>query len=103
MANLSDIFFTEIKQENSASFLVSTMEFSVPLGGKLDAVSELKKINEELNYTRGFLLSVMKKLDNDRFIKNAPDSVIDIEKKKKADAESKIRSLEERLKEFESL
>ena len=100
MANLSDIFFTEIKQENSASFLVSTMEFSVPLGGKLDAVSELKKINEELNYTRGFLLSVMKKLDNDRFIKNAPDSVIDIEKKKKADAESKIRSLMERVKEL---
>ena len=103
MANLSGIFFTEMNQENSASFLVSTIEFSVPLGGKLDAVSELKKINEELNYTRGFLLSVMKKLDNDRFIKNAPDSVIEIEKKKKADAESKIGSLEERLKEFESM
>jgi valyl-tRNA synthetase len=79
------------------------MEFYIPLSGKLDIEAEIIKINEELVYTRGFLSSVLKKLDNERFVQNAPQAVIDIENKKKADAESKIRSLEERLKEMKSL
>jgi valyl-tRNA synthetase len=103
IANLSGIYFTEVKQDDAASFLVSTTEFYIPLGSRLDTESELKKINEELNYNRGFLLSVMKKLDNERFVQNAPDSVIENENKKKADAESKIRSLEERKKELGKL
>jgi len=103
IANLSGIYFTEVKQDDAASFLVSTTEFYIPLGSRLDTESELKKINEELNYNRGFLLSVMKKLDNERFVQNAPDSVIETENKKKADTESKIRSLEERKKELGKL
>jgi valyl-tRNA synthetase len=103
IANLSGIYFTEVKQDDAASFLVSTTEFYIPLGSRLDTESELKKINEELNYNRGFLLSVMKKLDNERFVQNAPDSVIENENKKKADTESKIRSLEERKKELGKL
>jgi valyl-tRNA synthetase len=103
MANLSGVSFTENKQDGAASFLVGTMEFYIPLSGKLDIEAEIIKINEELVYTRGFLSSVLKKLDNERFVQNAPQAVIDIENKKKADAESKIRSLEERLKEMKSL
>jgi valyl-tRNA synthetase len=103
MANLSGVSFTDKKQDGAASFLVGTMEFYIPLGGKLDIEAEIIKINEELNYARGFLSSVLKKLDNEKFVQNAPPSVIDMEKKKKADAESKIRSLEERLEEMKSL
>ena len=103
MANLSGIFFTDIKQNGAASFLVKTMEFYIPLESKLDTESEIKKINEELYYAHGFLSSVMKKLDNESFVSNAPRAVIEIEKKKKADAESKIKSLQERLMELENL
>jgi valyl-tRNA synthetase len=101
MGNLSGVSFTANKQEGAASFHVGTMEFFIPLGTKLDVEAEIMKINEELNYSRGFLLSVMKKLDNERFVQNAPPSVIEIEKQKKADAEMKIKSLEERLSEME--
>jgi valyl-tRNA synthetase len=103
MANLSGVIFTDQKQDGAASFIVQTKEFYIPLGSKLDIMAEIDKVNEELNYTRGFLLSVLKKLDNERFVKNAPAVVIETENKKKADAESKIKSLEERLKEMESL
>ena len=103
MANLSGVFFTDIKQDNAASFLVGTIEFFIPLGSKLDIESELEKVNEELDYTRGFLSSVMKKLDNEKFVRNAPPAVLETEKRKKADAESKIGSLEERLKEIKKL
>jgi valyl-tRNA synthetase len=103
MANLSEVSFTDQKQDGAASFHTRTMEFYVPLGSRLNVEAELFKINEELKYNRGFLESVMKKLDNERFVKNAPSTVIDIEKKKKADAESKIKSLEQRLKELGSL
>jgi valyl-tRNA synthetase len=101
MGNLSGVSFTESKKEGAASFQVGTMDFYIPVGTKLDVKAEIMKINEELKYHRGFLLSVMKKLDNERFVQNAPPSVIEIEKQKKADAEMKINSLEERLKEME--
>jgi valyl-tRNA synthetase len=100
MANLSEVSFTNNQLDGAASFHVGIKEFYIPIGKKLDIEAEISKINEELNYTRGFLLSVMKKLDNERFVQNAPQSVLDTEKKKKADAEVKIKSLEERLKEM---
>jgi valyl-tRNA synthetase len=101
MANLSGVSFTDSKLDGAASFLVKTLEFYIPLqGSKLDIGAEMARLNEELRYTRGFLSSVMKKLDNERFVQNAPAMVIDVEKKKKSDAESKIKSLEERLKEL---
>jgi valyl-tRNA synthetase len=98
LCNLSEIRFVDKKQEDAASFMVRTTEFYIPLEGKLDVKAELKKIKEELDYLRGFLASVMKKLDNERFVTNAPAAVIDLEKKKKSDAEMKIRALEEALK-----
>jgi len=79
---------------------VGTTEYFIPLRVKLDKKTELSKINEELVYYRGFLATVMKKLDNERFVQNAPANVLEMERKKKSDAESKIKSLEEREKEL---
>ena len=67
------------------------------LGGGMDPEAELKKTEEELNYARGFLNSVDKKLSNERFVAGAPAQVLEVERKKKADAEAKIKALEERL------
>jgi valyl-tRNA synthetase len=102
LCNLSEINFVTEKQEGTASFMIGTTEYFIPLAGKLDKESEIKKIQEDLNYNRGFLVSVMKKLDNERFVKNAPASVLELERKKKSDAESKIKSLEEALKSLNS-
>jgi valyl-tRNA synthetase len=98
LSNLSGLIFVSEKQEGAASFLVGTTEYYVPLNGKLNIEDELAKIKVELEYTRGFLANVMKKLENERFVKNAPASVLELEQKKKSDAESKINSLEEAVK-----
>lgn len=98
LCNLSDILFVAEKQEGTASFMIGITEYYVPLTGKLDVESEIVKIQEDLNYNIGFLANVMKKLDNERFVKNAPANVLELERKKKSDAESKIKSLEEALK-----
>jgi len=98
LCNLSGIQFVSEKQEGTASFMIGTTEYYIPLAGKLDIESEIAKIQEDLNYNLGFLVNVMKKLENERFVSNAPASVLDLERKKKSDAESKIKSLEEALK-----
>jgi valyl-tRNA synthetase len=98
LCNLSEIKFVALKQEGAASFMVGTSEYFIPLGGNLDVEAEIAKIKEEVEYQRGFLGSVMKKLDNERFVNNAPASVLELERKKKNDAESKIKSLEEAIK-----
>ena len=98
LCNLSEILFVSEKQEGTASFMIGTTEYFIPLAGNLDIESEIAKIQEDLEYNRGFLVSVMKKLDNGRFVKNAPADVLELERKKKSDAESKIKSLEEALK-----
>jgi valyl-tRNA synthetase len=103
LGNLSEISFVAAKPEGAISFMVKTTEYFIPLSGKLDIKGELAKIREELEYHRGFLISVMKKIDNQRFVQNAPANVLELERKKKSDSESKIRSLEERLKELEKL
>ncbi len=101
LCNLSEIKFIDKKPGGSVSFMVHTNEFFIPLGDKADKKGELKKIKEDLVYLRGFLASIMKKLDNERFVQNAPATVLEMERKKKSDTESKIRSLEERKKELE--
>jgi valyl-tRNA synthetase len=103
MGNLSEIRFVDKKQEGAASFMVKTTEFFMPLGDRLDITEELIKIQEDLDYYRGFLASVMKKLENDRFVRNAPVKVLKLERKKKSDTEIKIKSLEERVKELGKL
>ena len=69
----------------------------MPLGSTVDVESEITKLEEELKYTQGFLNSVMKKLGNERFVNNAPAVVVEKEQKKKADAESKIKVIEEQI------
>ncbi len=102
MCNLTHISFVSEKQAGTVSFMVGTTEFFIPVEGRIDIESERIKLNEELEYNRGFLESVMKKLDNQRFVENAPPTVLDLERKKKSDAESKIKSIEERIKELEN-
>ena len=97
MANLSSLHLVNEEVKGAASFRVKSTNFYIPLEGLIDTEEELKKLEEELRYTRGFLNSVMKKLGNERFVNNAPEAVVNKEKAKKADAESKIKVLEERI------
>ena len=97
MCNLSSIIRTEEKAAGSASFLVRTTEYAVPLGNMINVEEELAKLQDELKYQQGFLTSVMKKLSNESFVSKAPAKVIEMERKKQADAESKIKSIEESI------
>lgn len=97
MAGLDAITSTDEGIPNSGSFLVKSDEFFVPLTGLVDPAEELAKLEEELKYTKGFLAGVEKKLSNERFVNNAPANVVEIEKKKQADALEKIKVLEERI------
>jgi valyl-tRNA synthetase len=102
LCNLSGIRFVSEKQDGAASFHVKTIEFYIPLGEKLDLEGELIKLNEELIYTKGFLTSVDKKLENERFVQNAPAKILELERRKKSDAEIKIKALEERISELQN-
>lgn len=103
LCNLSEVNFINSKMNGAASFMVGTTEYFVPFTGDLDIEAELARLEEDLVYNRGFLTNVMKKLDNERFVKNAPSDVLELERKKRSDAESKIKSLEERLKQLKSI
>jgi valyl-tRNA synthetase len=103
LCNLSEIKFVSEKQDGAASFMVGTTGYFIPLGLKLDVKAELLKIKGEVEYYREFLVSVMKKLENERFVQNAPTTVLELERKKKSDAESRIKSLQERLLELKNL
>ena len=96
MGNLSAIHQTDEQPQNAAQFVVKGDEFYLPLPN-IDTEKEKERITQELEYTRGFLASVEKKLKNERFVNNAPDKVVAMEQQKKADAESKIKALEESL------
>ena len=97
MCNLSSITVTEIKPEGAASFMVGTTEYAVPLGNLIDVEAEIARMEVELKHKEGFLQSVLKKLGNEKFVNNAPAAVIEMERKKQADAESIIRSLKESI------
>ncbi len=97
LAGLEGLTYTNEKVEGAASFMVKSAEFYIPLEGLVDAEEEIEKLKAELEYTKGFLQSVMKKLSNERFVNSAPAQVVEIEKNKQADAESKIKVIEERL------
>lgn len=98
LSNLSEIsFVTEAPTANATPFLVRSTEFFIPLDGKVDVAKERETILKDLEYQKGFLASVEKKLSNEKFVSGAPPQVIENERKKKADAEAKIKSLEESL------
>jgi valyl-tRNA synthetase len=97
MGNLSQFETSADKIANANSFIVQGNEYFIPFGDSIDIEAERKKIEEELDYTKGFLASVLKKLDNEKFVAGAPEQVITNERKKQADAEQKIALLEEKL------
>ncbi len=97
LANLSGIENVTEKDATAASFLVGTTEYAVPLGNNINIEEELKKLEADLAYNEGFLQSVLKKLSNEKFVNNAPAKVIEMERKKQADAEAKIATLKESI------
>ena len=97
MGNLEAINVVEAKSDGTSSFMVGTTEYAVPLGSLIDVEAEVAKLQAELTYLEGFLNSVMKKLSNERFVSNAPEAVVAAERKKQADAESKIAAIKETL------
>ncbi len=98
LANVSNISFVgEAPSTPAAAFLVRSAEFYIPLDGKVDAEKERESILKEISYYKGFLEKVDKKLSNDKFVQSAPPQVVEIERKKKADAEANISALEESL------
>jgi len=97
MGNLSSLNLVTEEVKLAASFLVKSTTFFVPMAGTIDVEEELKKLQTELDYTKGFLNSVLKKLSNERFVSSAPEAVVAIERAKQADAEAKIKVLEEQI------
>jgi valyl-tRNA synthetase len=97
MGNLAVLDYVNEKVANANSFLVQSNEYFIPFGDAIDLVAEKKKMEEELNYTKGFLKSVQSKLTNEKFMAGAPDQVVAIERKKEADALQKIAILEEKI------
>ena len=97
LCNLTSIESVATKAEGSASFMVGTTEYAVPLGNLINVEEELKKLEADLKYNEGFLQSVLKKLSNEKFVSKAPANVIEMERKKQTDAESKIAALKESI------
>ncbi len=97
LGNIERINKVDKTPENSISFLVKTTEYSIGMEGFVNKEEELDKLNKELEYNKGFLNSVMKKLGNERFVNNAPEQVVATEKKKRDDTELKIKALEKQI------
>tara|TARA_R110000737_G_scaffold113282_1_gene146398 strand:+ start:146 stop:2776 length:2631 start_codon:yes stop_codon:yes gene_type:complete len=97
LTNLSDIDYVDSAVDGALTFRVKSNEYFVPMVGAIDIGAEIKKLEEELEYIKGFLVSVRKKLSNERFVANAPAQVIDLERQKEADAIAKIDTLEKSL------
>ena len=97
MANLKAISVVETKDSTASTFMVDTDEFAVPLGDLIDVKAELEKMEAQLKHLEGFLQGVLKKLSNERFVQNAPEAVVAMERKKQSDAEDKITALKESI------
>lgn len=97
MGNITEIKNVSEKNPHAISFLIGTTEFAIPMGNNIDVDAEIEKLEAELVYLQGFLNSVMKKLGNEKFVANAKAEVVDAERKKQADAESKIKTIEETI------
>lgn len=102
LCNIAQIEYVNQTVEGAFGFVIRSTEFFVPLTGTIDKEAELKKIEDELKYTRGFLESVEKKLSNERFVNSAPEKVIALERKKQADALARIAVLEQQIKTLNS-
>ncbi len=97
MAVLDAINYVAEKSNGTQAFLIGTHEYAVPLGNLIDAEAEIKKAKAEIDRLHGFINGIQKKLSNERFVQNAPQQVVELERKKLSDAESKIAALEETI------
>ena len=97
LGNISQLDYVTEKVTGALSFRVKSNEYFIPITGAINIEEEVAKLEEELKYTQGFLLSVQKKLSNERFVAGAPEAVLAIERKKEADALAKISAIAERL------
>ena len=97
MANLSAIDVVTEKDTTAAAFMVGTDEFAVPLGDMIDTEAEIAKLEAQLKHLEGFLTGIKKKLSNEKFVANAPEAVVAMERKKMSDSEEKIAAIKESL------
>ncbi|MCR4582743.1 MAG: class I tRNA ligase family protein, partial [Prevotella sp.] len=97
MANLSALTVVAEKDATASAFMVGTDEFAVPLGDLIDTEAEIQKMEAQLQHLEGFLAGVKKKLSNERFVQNAPEQVVALERKKQSDSEEKIAALKESI------
>ncbi|MFJ1351719.1 valine--tRNA ligase [Capnocytophaga canimorsus] len=98
LGNLSELKYVSQKVEGAISFRVKSNEYFIPMQGNINVEEEIKKLEEELKYTQGFLASVEKKLSNEKFVNSAPEKVVEMERKKQADALAKIETIQQSLK-----
>lgn len=98
MGNIANFSYVDKQVEGALSFRVKSNEYFIPMLGAVDVEAEIEKLEEELKYNQGFLKSVEKKLANERFVNNAPEKVVAIEKTKKTDTEAKIEAIKSSLK-----
>ena len=97
LCNVSSINYVTENPQDAFGFLVKAVEFFIPVTDNIDTEAEIKKLEEELKYAQGFLKSVEAKLSNEKFVNGAPAAVVDKERKKKSDAEAKIKVLEQQI------
>ncbi len=100
MANLDEIAVVKEKDGTASAFMVGTTEYAVPLGDKIDVAAEIEKAEAQLKHLEGFLAGINKKLSNEKFVANAPEAVVALERKKKSDSEEKIAALKETIAEL---
>ncbi len=97
LCNVSSINYVTETPQDAFGFLVKATEYFIPVTDNIDTEAEIKKLEEELAYAQGFLKSVEAKLSNEKFVNGAPAAVVDKERKKKSDAEAKIKVIEQQL------
>ena len=102
MANLEGVENVAEKSPDTVQFMVGTDEYAIPIGSLIDINAEIEKQEAQLKHLEGFLAGVMKKLSNERFVANAPEAVVALERKKQSDSEEKIKALRTSLAELKS-
>ncbi len=103
LANISELDLVTGKVENAISFHIGSDEWFIPLTQEIDHDTEIDIVQKEIDYLKGFLVSVLKKLENEKFVNNAPAQVLEMERKKRHDAEKRIIALEEKLVSLRSM
>lgn len=97
MSGTTAVSIVSEKDATASTFMVGTDEFAVPLGNLIDVEAEIQKMETQLQHLEGFLAGVKKKLSNERFVQNAPEAVVAMERKKQSDSEEKIAALKESI------